>query len=169
MLNPPTGDSGTDLHDNSVALAIAFGEFQCVTTGDAETAAEQRMVEDWSADLDTDVYHAGHHGSSTSSTDPFLDAVAPEIAIISSAYGSQYGHPHDEVLTAFGERDVDAYWTGIHGDIIMSADGNGSISTTTTEDFSTDPDDLLDEKPTDDTASLVVPGGATQLHSEATA
>ena len=169
VLNPPAGDSGTDLHENSIALAIVFGEFQYVITGDAETAAEQRMVDDWSADLDADVYQAGHHGSSTSSTDPFLDAVAPEVAVISSAYDSQYGHPHDEVLTAFSERDIETYWTGVHGDIILSTDGNGSISITTTEDFSTDPDDLLDEKPTDDAASLLMPGGATHLHSKATA
>ena len=169
VLNPPAGGSGTDLHESSIALAIAFGEFQYVTTGDAETAAEHQMIDDWSAELDVDVYQAGHHGSSTSSTAPFLDVVTPEIAVISSAYDSQYGHPHDEVLTAFGDRDIETYWTGVHGDIVLSTDGNGSISVTTSEDFSTDPDDLLDEKPTDDTASLVAPGGAVQIHPEAPA
>ena len=154
VVNPPEGDSGTDLHDNSVALVIEFGEFRYVTTGDAETAAEERMVDSWAAELDADIYHAGHHGSSTSSTALFLDAASPEIAIISSAYDSQYGHPHDEVLTRFADRDIDTYWTGVHGDIIVTATGDGEINITTSEAFSPDAEDLLDEKPSDDQESL---------------
>ncbi|MBP1923690.1 competence protein ComEC [Halorubrum alkaliphilum] len=154
VVNPPEGDSGTDLHDNSVALVIEFGEFRYVTTGDAETAAEERMVDSWAAELDADIYHAGHHGSSTSSTAPFLDAASPEIAIISSAYDSQYGHPHDEVLTRFADRDIDTYWTGVHGDIIVTATGDGEINITTSDTFSPDAEDLLGEKPSDDQESL---------------
>lgn len=169
VLNPPAGDSGSDLHDNSVSFMLEFGEFRYLTTGDAETEAEQRMIDEWSADLDADVYHAGHHGSRTSSTDPFLDVVTPEIAVISSAYDSQYGHPHDEVLTAFDEREIETYWTGVHGDIVISTAGNGSIVTTTSDDFSTDPAELLNEKPTDETASLLSVNGAAQLHLGVTA
>ena len=155
VVNPPEGDSGTDLHDNSVALVVEFGEFRYVTTGDAETAAEERMVDSWADDIDADIYHAGHHGSSTSSTAPFLDAVSPEIAIISSAYDSQYGHPHDEVLTRFADRDIDTYWTGVHGDIVVTVGGDGEIDVTTSEAFSSDADDLLNEKPSDDQESLI--------------
>ena len=154
VVNPPAGDSGTDLHDNSVALVIEFGEARYVTTGDSEMAAEERMIDSWADELDADIYHAGHHGSSTSSTAPFLDVVSPDIAIISSAYDSQYGHPHDEVLTRLGDRDIETYWTGVHGDIIVTVTGDGEIDVTTTEAFSTDAEDLLSEKPTDDQESL---------------
>ena len=101
VLNPPSGDSGSDLHYNSVTLSIEFGEFSYLTTGDAEADAEERMVDEHGEQLEADVYQAGHHGSTTSSTTPFMNQVTPEVAIISSAYDSQYGHPHDEALEAF--------------------------------------------------------------------
>jgi competence protein ComEC len=145
VLNPPDGESGDDLHYNSVALRITFGEFSYLTTGDAEEDAEQRMVEEWSDELTVDVYQAGHHGSSTSSTPSFLDEVDPEIAVISSNLDSQYGHPHDEVLETFDEHGIETYWTGVHGDIVITTDGN-SIETTPEQAFSTDPLDHLAKK-----------------------
>ncbi len=145
FLNPPEGESGTDLHYNSVALSVEFGEFSYLTTGDAEEDAEEQMTDEWSDHLESDVYQAGHHGSSTSSTEAKLDASAPEIAVISSAEGSQYGHPHDEVLEEFGERDIETYWTGVHGDVVVTTDG--ATSTVSTEhEASSDPDDLLERK-----------------------
>ncbi len=149
VLNPPEGDSGSDLHYNSVAIAFEFGEFRYLTTGDAEADAEDRIVDEWSDELDADAYHAGHHGSSTSSTEPFMDEVDPSIAIISSAQDSQYGHPHDETLETFSELDVETYWTGVHEDIVLTTDGQDTTVETTSE-FSPDPLDLLEAKPSDD-------------------
>ncbi|NGM70520.1 MBL fold metallo-hydrolase [Natronolimnobius sp. AArcel1] len=161
--NPPAGDSGSDLHYNSVSLTVEFGEFTYLTTGDAEEDAEQRMVDDHGDELEADAYQAGHHGSTTSSTTPFMDHVSPDIAIISSAYDSQYGHPHDEVLEDFADRDIETYWTPVHGDIVLTTDGD-DVSLETELEFSTDPAALLDEKPADDDetqSSLVEPGHVT--------
>jgi len=149
VLNPPVGDSGSGLHYNSVALSVEFGTFSYLLTGDAEDDAEHRMVDDRGDELEADVYQAGHHGSTTSSTPSFMDAVTPEVAIISSAYDSQYGHPHDEVLEDFADRGIETYWTGVHGDVILSTDGD-DIDLETTHEFSTDAAALLEEKPTDD-------------------
>jgi competence protein ComEC len=159
VLNPPPGDSGSDLHYNSVAMSIEFGEFSYLTTGDAEADAEQRMVDEHGDNLDADVYQAGHHGSSTSSTAPFMDEVTPEVAIISSAYDSQYGHPRDEVLEDYADRGIGTYWTGIHGNVVLTTDGE-SYGLETQYDASTDAADLLEEKPADDDdsqASLTSP------------
>lgn len=145
ILNPPSGNSGTDLHYNSVAFVLEFGEFRYLTTGDAETNAEARLLEDWTDELDADVYQAGHHGSSTSSTAPFVEAVEPEIAVISSALDSQYDHPHDEVLDRFADHDVATYWTGVHGHVVVTTDGD-DISIEVAEEASTDPLDLLEQK-----------------------
>jgi len=78
-----------------------------------------------------------------------MDAVDPSIAIISSDRDSQYGHPHDETLEIFDEFDIETYWTGVHGDIILTTDGQETTVETTTE-FSNDPIDLLEEKPHDE-------------------
>ena len=146
ILNPPEGDSGSDLHYNSVTIVFGFGDFDYLTTGDVEADAEQRMVEQWTDELDVDAYQAGHHGSSTSSTESFMGEVEPSIAIISSDRDNQYGHPHDETLETFDELDVETYWTGVHGDIVLTTNGQETTVETTTE-FSNDPLDLLGEKP----------------------
>ncbi|TYL39097.1 MBL fold metallo-hydrolase [Natronococcus pandeyae] len=156
VLNPPEGDSGDGLHYNSVALAVEFGEFSYLTTGDAEQDAEQRLVDDWSDDLEADAYQAGHHGSSTSSTESFLEAADPQVAVISSAEDSQYGHPHDEVLERFADRGIETYWTGVHGDIVLTTDGE-ELSVATERDASSDPMDLLEKKNDEESASLSEP------------
>lgn len=155
--NPSVGDAGSDIHYNSVALTIEFGAFEYLTTGDAETTAEDRMIDEHGDDLDSDAYQAGHHGSSTSSTAPFMDRVSPEVAIISSAYDSQYGHPHDEVLADYADRGIDTYWTAVHGNIVLTTDGQ-IYDLETEHDFSTDAEELLDEKSVaDDTQASIAP------------
>ncbi|WP_425494348.1 MBL fold metallo-hydrolase [Natronoglomus mannanivorans] len=145
VLNPPADASRDQIRNNDVALAIEFGEFRYVTTGDAESGAEARMLEEWESDLEADVYQVGHHGSSTSSDEAFMDAVDPEIAIISSAYDSQYGHPSDDVLERFADRGIDTFWTAVHGAVVVQTDGN-SFEVETSESFSTDAADILEEK-----------------------
>lgn len=152
VLNPPAGETDGEFHDNSVALAVEFGEMRYLLTGDAEREMESQLSEEWAKQLDTDVYQAGHHGSSTSSTDPFLDVVDPEIAVVSSDYDSQFGHPHGEVLERFAEHGIETYWTGVHGDVVVTTDGS-EVTVSTAESFSTDPMDLLAEKPTSGRAS----------------
>lgn len=140
VLNPeqPGGD---DLHYESVTIHMTFGETSLLFTGDAERDAEARMVDAHGEALAADIYHAGHHGSDTSSTAEFLDVVDPEVTIISSAYDSQYGHPHDEPLERFAERDVRATWTGAHGTIVFVTDGD-AISVRTQHNATTDPLEL---------------------------
>ena len=137
VLNPeePGGD---DLHYNSVTVHLEFGGTSFLFTGDAELDAEARLVDAHGEALRADVYHAGHHGSNTSSSGPFLDAVDPQVAVISSAYDSQYGHPHDEPLVRFADRDVATTWTGVHGTVVFESDGR-EIAVSTQHDASTDP------------------------------
>jgi len=170
VLNPPVGDSGDDLHYNSVSLTIEFGEVQYLTTGDAEDDAETRMIGEWSAALDADIYQAGHHGSSTSSTEEFLEIVGPDVAIISSALESQYGHPHDEILERFDVFGIETYWTGVHGDIVITTDGD-EITTEPTADETTDPLALLELKDAneDDGQNSYSLPGFTQIGTQASA
>lgn len=154
VLNPPESPGTDDLHHNSLTLEIAFGETTVLLTGDAEADAEDRMVDTYD-DLDADIYHAGHHGSSTSSTEPFLSTLDPAATIISAAYDSQYGHPHDEVLDRFAGHGIDTYWTGIHGTIVFETDGE-TITASTGTAATTDPTEVRDAEPaeTDPTATV---------------
>ena len=87
---------------NSVSLRLVYAEFALLLTGDAEAEAEQMMLRNsrpadgWP--LTAVVYKAGHQGSRSSSTMPFLEAVRPQIIIVSAGEDNRFGHPHQEVL-----------------------------------------------------------------------
>lgn len=146
VLNPPVGDSGEDLDYNCVSLRVEHEGTRYLTTGDAGEPAEERMVSEWSDQLQTDIYQAGHHGSSSSSTEGFVDAADPDRSVISSAYDSQYGHPDAAVLQQFDTFDIETYWTGVHGETVLTVDSEG-VTTDTGNSFSTDPLDILAAKP----------------------
>ena len=165
VLNPeePGGD---DLHENSVALHVRFGETAFLFTGDAERSVERRLVSEHGDDLAADVYQAGHHGSDTSSDPAFLDAVAPGLAVVSSAYDSQYGHPHDEPLQRFAERDVRVAWTAVHGTTVLVSDGT-EVAVRTQHDATTDPLSVRDADeatadPSDPTEERFTVGGTEE-------
>ena len=145
VLNPPADpEYPDDLHYNSVTVLVEHGEVGFIATGDAEEDAEQRLADEYGEDLESDIYHAGHHGSSTSSTVEFLSAVDPETSIISSAYDSQFGHPDEKVLNRFADHNIAAAWTGIHGSMVFTSDGE-DYNVTAQADRTTNPTQLRDE------------------------
>jgi competence protein ComEC len=135
-------------NENSIALRLTYGQTSFLYTGDAEETQEEYLVEEYGSHLDSTVYKAGHHGSSSSSSDALLDAADPEVAVISSAYDSQYGHPHEEVLQKLAERSIPAYWTATHGDVVLVSNGDG-ISIRTQAAAPTDPLSIRDGEPID--------------------
>lgn len=118
----PNNSSYNNLNDYSVGIKLIYNENSFIFTGDAETNSEYEMLEN-GINLDADVLKHGHHGSSTSSSDKFLDAVTPDITIISAGRDNQYGHPHIEILKAIEERDITLYRTDKQGTIILESDG----------------------------------------------
>jgi len=71
--------------------------------------------------LSVDVLKVAHHGSATSSTEEFIQAVHPKYAFLSCMEGNQYGHPHQEVVNRL--KDTVIYRTDLDGTIVMSTDG----------------------------------------------
>ena len=110
-------------NENNVVLHLQYGETGVLLTGDAEDEQERHLVEEYGDRLDATVLKAGHHGSSTSTSDALLDAVDPAVVAISSAYDSRYGHPHEEVLQRLADRGVPTYWTATHGTVVFRSDG----------------------------------------------
>jgi competence protein ComEC len=147
VLGPPEEYlSGEDRNENSIVLRFSYGQTSFLYTGDAEETQEEYLVDEYGSALNTTIYKAGHHGSSSSSSDELLDAAEPQAAVISSPYDSQYGHPHDEVLQNFADRSITTYWTATHGDVVMVSNGKG-VSIRTQQEAPTDPLSLFDGTP----------------------
>jgi competence protein ComEC len=91
--------------------------------GDAERAEEDWLLAQHRDELRADVLKVGHHGSATSSSDSFLAAVHPDVAIISVGLGNKYGHPSPDVLRALSLVGADILRTDEAGTVIVRTDG----------------------------------------------
>ena len=120
MLGPVAQYS--DTNDTSIVLRIDYGSTSFLLTGDMEKTAETDLVNS-GANLKADVLQVGHHGSSTSTGYLFLNAVLPEMAVISCGVGNKYGHPHEETLSILRDAGVDLYRTDLQGTITIGSDG----------------------------------------------
>ena len=112
----------SDTNDTSIVLRIDYGATSFLLTGDMEATAERDLVNS-GANLNVDVLQVGHHGSSTSTSYVFLNAVLPEMGIISCGVNNKYGHPHEETLSILRDADVDVYRTDLLGTIVIGSDG----------------------------------------------
>lgn len=129
----PAADYGGETNNASIAVRLVYGENSFLFTGDAMKSSEEQMLA-LGLELESDVFQAGHHGSSTSNTEAFLEAVDPVYVIISCGKDNSYGHPHSEVLARLEEMDVQVYRTDTMGTITLTSDGkNIKISTATAD------------------------------------
>ena len=112
----------SDTNDTSIVLRIDYGATSFLLTGDMEADAERDLVNS-GANLKVDVLQVGHHGSSTSTSYVFLNAVLPEMGIISCGVNNKYGHPHEETLSILRDAKVDVYRTDLQGTITIGSDG----------------------------------------------
>ena len=112
-----------DLNNLSVGIRLVYGSSAFVLCGDAESDSEEAMVES-GLPLKADVLKAGHHGSSTSTSDAFLAAVDPDYAVISCGRDNSYGHPHQETLDRLNAAGVTVFRTDEQGTVIAVSDGS---------------------------------------------
>ena len=114
------------LKDPNLASTIAvvrFGVVRFLLVGDAERGEEDWLLRQHREELRADVLKVGHHGSSTSSSDAFLAAVHPDVAIISVGAGNKYGHPSADVLRALSLVGAAVLRTDEAGTVIVRTDG----------------------------------------------
>ncbi len=109
-------------NDDSVVLMIEFGERRFLFTGDIEAKGEAELLSD-PAPLGADVIKVPHHGSKTSSTQQFVDAVKPRVAVISVGRHSIFGHPNPGVVSHWQNSGANVLRTGDRGTITVSTDG----------------------------------------------
>lgn len=106
----------------SIALLLENGDNRFLFSGDAEEEAEADILGNGISVL-ADVYQVGHHGSRTSSSKEFLEAIRPSWAIISCAEGNSYGHPHAKTLNELRSMGVKVFRTDEQGSIVAYCDG----------------------------------------------
>lgn len=114
------------LRDPNLASTVAvvqYGAVRFLLTGDAEAPEEAWLLAHDSADLHADVLKVGHHGSSTSSSAGFLDAVRPRVALVSVGAGNSYGHPSADVMRDLAARGATVLRTDQLGTIVVRTDG----------------------------------------------
>lgn len=114
-----------DSNNSSIVIRATWGETTALLTGDAEEPEESSILKTYSAEhLGSMLLKVGHHGSRTSSTEAWLAAVNPQIAVISCGLNNFYGHPHAETLAklkAYVGENI--YRTDELGSIVFITDG----------------------------------------------
>lgn len=122
----PFSDEEYDLNNASIVLNVIYGDTSVLLTGDAETAAEKIMLERLPASyFRATILKLGHHGSNTSTSDAFLEAVSPQAIAIEVGEGNDYGHPHAETLELLEAWGGPVYRTDLNGTIRFILDGSG--------------------------------------------
>ena len=122
ILSPSTITDKNNL--NSIVSLLNYSGYEFLFTGDAEKENESEMLS--SCNLpDIEFLKAGHHGSSSSSTDEFIAKLKPDAVAISCGYNNDYGHPHRSVLDTFRENGSVVYRTDKNGTLVFYCDENG--------------------------------------------
>ncbi|HEX6926167.1 MAG TPA: DNA internalization-related competence protein ComEC/Rec2 [Longimicrobiaceae bacterium] len=108
-----------ETNEASAVALLRYGEFSLLLPGDASSDVERELIRRYGAHLDADVLKAGHHGSATSTSASFLQAVDPELVVISVGRGNRYGHPAPAVLARLRSTGVDVARTDEEGTISL--------------------------------------------------
>ena len=119
----PNASSTYDNQNNySIVLKITYKDVSYLLTGDMEVLVENELLKN-NVDVRSDVLKIAHHGSATSTSVKFLNAVNPNYAIISVGENNDYGHPKSAILERLSIRNITVYRTDINGTIISETDG----------------------------------------------
>ena len=121
ILSPTKGFDG-DVNNTSIILKAQCAGASFMFTGDAEKSAEGRLI---GRNLKSDVLKVGHHGSTTSSTDEFVNAVSPKYAVISVGENNIYGHPAGKTIYTLLKYNVEYMRTDLNGTIVFEVDKDG--------------------------------------------
>ena len=113
-----------DINNNSLVFTVNYKDISILFTGDIEKEAELDLVEKYGDKLKCDILKLPHHASHTSSSEEFLAATQPKIALISCAIDNDFWHPHKQVAKRLEETGIILYRTDEYGDIVLVSDGN---------------------------------------------
>jgi competence protein ComEC len=132
ILHPFENLSGQEIkrtNNVSIVAQLVYKDFELLLTGDIEKKIEKALVNSVNppvggppaGGLESDILKVAHHGSKTSSTKSFIEAVNPIIAVIQAGKDNPYDHPHQSVLDTLS--NITTFCTGQNGDIEILSDG----------------------------------------------
>lgn len=131
----PISEFPSNINNYSTVLKVSFGEMDIIMAGDAEKEVEEEILAS-GENIDAEILKVGHHGSNTSTTEEFLEAIDPEYALISAELGNKHEHPTKTTMKKLKEHDIEVYRT----------DENGTVTAIITYDsveFDSEPGDYL--------------------------
>ncbi len=123
VLYPDRDTDSMETNAASIVLRLRFGSSSFLLSGDLPIAEESRVVRLEGNGLRSDVLKLGHHGSRTSSSEGWLRASAPKVAVVSAGKENKFGHPHREVLDLLASLGIPVLSTIEEGSIVFRSDG----------------------------------------------
>lgn len=112
-----------DINNTSIVVMVQFGEKRFLMTGDMESVAEAELLEA-KTDLKADVLKVGHHGSYSSSSNAFLEAVDAEFCFIPVGVDNDYGHPHDAAVNRLRKAGITRFRADTMGNVVVATRGD---------------------------------------------
>jgi len=125
----PNKDSYLNPNNYSSIMRLVVGDNAFLFTGDAEEIVETEVIRTGS-ELKSDVLKAPHHGSKTSSSQPFLEKVAPVYIVVTSGLGNDHNLPSPEILERYKNIGAKTLLTEEMGNIVFAANGKEVIPLT---------------------------------------
>ncbi len=114
-------------NDGSVVARLVYGDTKIMLTGDATKYTERLVLSQTHPNnLQSMILKVGHHGSNTSTSPEFVNAVRPKYSLISSGKSNKYGHPHKETLDTLAKLGVQIFRTDLLGTIVLNCDTMGA-------------------------------------------
>lgn len=123
----PEADDRHEVNERSLVIAAEVHGRRALLTGDVESWAEHHLADCCARDLRADVLKVAHHGSRTSSTETFLEAVSPRLALISAGVRNLYHHPSPEVVERLEDHGARVLRTDRGGEILLRFDEDGRM------------------------------------------
>lgn len=117
----------SNFNANSVVIMVKYKDFQCLLTGDLSSLAEMELLKK-ERHLSVDILKLGHHGFSDASSEEFLKAASPKIAIISVNKDNIRGYPSEEVIERLEKIGTNVYRTDKNGNVSIYIEGDGKIT-----------------------------------------
>ena len=118
----PLEDEYSDKNDYSICAKVSFGTVDIMFTADATSAVERALLEKGYS-LDVEIFQASHHGSDTGNSKEFLEAMSPDVVVISCGMKNKYNHPIKSVMELYEAMNIPVYRTDESGNIVMTTDG----------------------------------------------